>query len=104
MKWLTETRATRRSLAEIGMLVVVREVFGNKLAITRQQADETLGRGWMALAKGLAKAGVVKLQITGERVRMSVVAAGDRRRERSRKAQSLKRAITQFERERLFEE
>lgn len=103
MKWLTETRATRRSLAEIGMLVVVREVFGNALAMTRREADDTLGPGWMALAKELDKAGVVKLHLTGERVRMSVVAAGDRRRERSRKAQCLKRAVDQFERERIFE-
>ena len=57
MKWLTETRATRRSLAEIGMLVVIREVFGNALAMTRREADDTLGPGWMALAKELDKAG-----------------------------------------------
>ena len=46
MKWLAEIRATRRSLAEIGLLVVVREVFRNRCEMQWHDADETLGRAF----------------------------------------------------------
>ena len=52
MKWLAEIRATRRSLAEIGLLVVVREVFRNNCEMQWNDADETLGSGWSVHADG----------------------------------------------------
>ena len=77
MKWLQEIRATRRSLAEIGLLVVVREVFRNRFEMTMTEADETLGAGWAAHAKALAKAGMLRLEHNGLWLLMSVVAPGD---------------------------
>lgn len=85
MKWLQEIRATRRSLAEIGLLVVVREVFRNRFEMTMTEADETLGAGWAAHAKALAKAGMLRLEHNGLWLLMSVVAPGDGKRARSRR-------------------
>lgn len=97
MKWLTEIRATRRSLAEIGLLVVVREVFGNDFALTPVQADETLGHGWRPLAEALRKAGMMRIESGRSVVRMSVVAPGDKKRESCRKLGRKGRAIRKFE-------
>lgn len=99
MKWLTEIRATRRSLAEIGLLTVVREVFGNSLALTSIQADETLGAGWRMLAEALRKAGMLRFSERRGVVAMSVAAPGDRKRERCRKLGRKGRAIRKFEAE-----
>jgi hypothetical protein len=95
-KWLSEVRATRYSLAEIGLLVVVREVFANKLAMTPVQADETLGPGWMACATSLAKRGVLRYR-KGTLVMMSVAAPGDVKRERCRRLSRKSRAVKKFE-------
>jgi hypothetical protein len=91
MKWLAEIRATRRSLAEIGLLVVVREVFRNRCEMQWHDADETLGPGWAVHAKALAKAGMLNLQHDGLSVRMSVIAPGDKKRERLRKLGTIAR-------------
>ena len=99
MKWLTEIRATRRSLAEIGLLVVVREVFGNDFALTPVQADETLGRGWRPLADGLRRSGMLRVEKGRSVVRMSVVAPGDKKREKCRRLGRKCRAIRKFEAE-----
>ena len=99
MKWLTEIRATRRSLAEIGLLVVVREVFGNDFALTVVQADETLGHGWRPLAEALRGAGMLRIEQCRSIIRMSVVAPGDKKRESCRKLGRKCRAIRKFEAE-----
>jgi len=91
MKWLAEIRATRRSLAEIGLLVVVREVFRNNCEMKWNDADDTLGPGWAVHARALAKAGMLNLEHDGLSVRMSVVAPGDKKRERSRKLGTIAR-------------
>lgn len=97
MKWLTEIRASRCSLAEIGLLVVVRVVFKNNLEMSCADADETLGPGWATLARGLAKAGMLRVQHNGLWVRMCVVAPGDRKRERCNNTMRCKRAIKKLE-------
>ena len=97
MKWLTEIRATSRSLAEIGLMTVVREVFGNSLALTSIQADETLGAGWRAIAEALRKAGMLRFSERRGSVAMSVAAPGDTKRERSRMLVRKGRAISKFE-------
>ena len=99
MKWLAEIRATRRSLAEIGLLVVVREVFGNDFALTPIQADETLGHGWMQLAEALRRAGMIRVEKGRSIIRMNVVAPGDKKRESCRKLGRKGRAIRKFEAE-----
>jgi len=91
MKWLAEIRATRRSLAEIGLLVVVRVIFRNSFEMQWKDADETLGEGWANHAKALAKDGMLHLSHDGLWVRMKVVAPGDRKRERSRRLGKLAR-------------
>lgn len=96
-KWLSEVRATRCSLAEIGLMVVVREVYANKLAITPVQADETLGPGWMSAAASLARRGVLRYTRGRTLVMMRVVASGDAKRERCRRIGRKNRAVKRFE-------
>ena len=97
MKWLAEIRASRRSLAEIGLLVVVRVAFRNKLEMSCADADETLGPGWATIARDLAKAGMLRVLHNGLWVRMSIVAPGDRKRERCKNIMRRKRAIKNLE-------
>ena len=97
MKWLAEIRATRRSLAEIGLLVVVRITFRNKFEMSCADADETLGPGWYSIAAALVKAGMLKVQHNGLWVRMSVAAPGDWKRERCKNIMRRKRAIKKLE-------
>ena len=97
MKWLEETMATRRSLAEIGLLTVVREVFGGKVDISSAEAYDTLGQGWAETAERLRKDGLIRMRRHAGRVAIIFVAPGDRKRERSRKAIRLARARARFE-------
>jgi len=97
MKWLTEIRATRRSLAEIGLLVLVRIAFRNNFEMSCADADETLGPNWYAIANALVKAGMLKLQHNGLWVRMRVAAPGDWKRERCRNIMRRRRATKKLE-------
>ncbi len=92
MKWLTEIRASRCTLAEIGLLITVREVFRNKLEMTWSEAYDTLGHGWDAIAKKLQRAGMLKLEHNGQWMRMWVTAPGDWKRKRCRDIMRRKRA------------
>lgn len=92
MKWLTEIRASRYTLAEIGLLITVREIFRNKLEMTWTEADDTLGVGWSNIAKKLQRAGMLKLEHNGQWMRMWVTAPGDWKRKRSRDIMRRKRA------------
>ena len=101
MKWLEEIKATRRSLPEIGLLTVVREVFHNQLSISIAEADDIFGAGWRSLAEKLRLSGTLEFRISGNsaasRDQMRVIAKGDGRRKRSKKAQMLKRGMNSFE-------
>ena len=97
MKWLEETRATRRSLAEVGLMTVVREVFGNRLAMTYAEADDTLGPGWRGVVQALERAGLLRSSMGKSSFALSIVTMGDRKRARISRIQAQKRAIGKFE-------
>lgn len=96
MKWLEEVRATRRTLTEIGLMVVVREVFANRFSMAPKMADDTLGTGWRAVAERLGRAGMMEVAV-GRTVRLRVVAPGDRKRARCRSIGRKNRAMARFE-------
>jgi hypothetical protein len=97
LKWLSEIRATRRSLAEIGLLIIIREIFKNNLEMSLEDADETLGSGWMGTAKRLSNAGMITVTHDGLHIRMRVDAPGDRKRERTRRLMARLRAMRRLE-------
>lgn len=97
MKWLEETRATRRSLAEVGLMTVVREVFGNRLTMTYAEADDTLGPGWKGVVRALERAGQLRSIMGKTSFTLSVVAPGDRKRARLKRTQRLMRDLNKFE-------
>ena len=106
MKWLEETRATRRSLAEVGLMTVVREVFSNRLKMTYAEADDTFGPGWKGMVQALERAGLLCVQMGKTKIMLSVIAAGDRKRARISRTQTQKRAFSRFEKkikEEIFE-
>jgi len=96
-KWLSEIRATRRSLAEIGLLIIVREIFKNKLEMTVEEANSTLGTNWMTTAQRLKKDGLLQVAHDGLYLRMWVDAPGDKKRERCRRLMARLCAIRRLE-------
>lgn len=98
MKWLEETRATRRSLAEVGLMTIVREVFANRLTMTYAEADDTLGPGWKGVVRALERAGQLRLKMGKSSFTLSIVATGDRKRAKLKRTQQLMRDFHKFER------
>ena len=84
MSWIEETRLTRRPLEEIGLATIVREHFHNRLEMSYSNAFEVLGLGWEQKAEALRKAGILRYERTGNKVSMSVIAPGDRKREQTK--------------------
>lgn len=97
MKWLEETRATRRRLAEVGLMVIIREVFSNRLTMTYTEADDIFGPGWRGLVRALESAGLLHAQMANMSFTLSVVASGDRKRTRLKRTQKLARDFEKFE-------
>ena len=97
MRWLSEIRATRRSMAEIGLLIIVREIFKNRMEMTFDEANDTLGTDWAKTAKRLQSAGMLKVEHDGLNVRLWVAAPGDRKRERSKRLMARLRAMRKLE-------
>lgn len=98
MSWYDEIpHLCRRSMSEIGFAFYVREKMKNKLIATDDDLRLTLGPDWNKIIGHLVADGIMKKHPCGRRWILSVVAPGDRKRERCRQIGRKNRTFARFE-------
>ena len=87
MNWSDEIRMSRFNDSEAGMLAKIRLTFKNRFDGLATDADEVFDVGWPGRAEALRRAGVLRIErLLGQRVVMSVLAPGDKKRETVKRA------------------
>lgn len=86
MDWSDEVRLGKFGDAEAGLLCKVRLTFRNRFDGLATDADDVFGPGWPGRVERLRRAGVLRVERAGDRVVLTVVAVGDRKREIVRNA------------------
>lgn len=85
MNWHDEIpRLFRHSLDEIAMAFFVREKMRNDWVATREDLRLTFGQDWERIVKNLCEDGILRCAKESGGLRLTVVAPGDKKREKCR--------------------
>ena len=96
-KWFEEVRLSSRPLAEIGAAFYIREMLGNRCLVNKWDLKAVFGDGYADLLESLRRAGMLEVEAVGSKLRLSIVAPGDKKRRRCRKLVQTNRAVKKFE-------
>ena len=96
-KWFEEVRLGSRPLEEIGAAFYIREMLGNDCLVNKWDLRAVFGNGYADMLERLRSAGILDMEAVGCQLRLSIVAPGDKKRQRCRKLVQTNRAVAKFE-------
>ena len=96
-KWFEEVRLGSRPLEEIGAAFYIREMLGNDCLVNKWDLRAVFGNGYTDMLERLRSAGILDMEAVGCQLRLSIVAPGDKKRQRCRELVKINRAVAKFE-------
>lgn len=83
-RWFDEVRLSRHPIAEIGIAFYIREILRNDCVVNKWDLRDTFGMDFETRLESLRKAGMLVVEELGSQVKLTIVAPGDKKRERTR--------------------
>jgi hypothetical protein len=98
MSWFDEfPQLFRRPMSEIGFAFYVREKMKNNLCCDKDELRQTLGPEWPGVVENLRRSGILIVTENGGTFSFSIMAPGDKKRERCKNLVHMKRTVVKFE-------
>ncbi|MBR4615037.1 MAG: hypothetical protein IKO55_05470 [Kiritimatiellae bacterium] len=96
-RWFDEVRLSSHPIEEIGAAFYVREILKNDCLINKWDLRDVFGPRYESILENLRRSDMLKMETVGSLLSLSIVAPGDRKRERCRRIGQSNRAIIKFE-------